>query len=116
MVVHRETALTKFFDKNGVLFVESTLGVRIKIVLTGWNLISEIKHPELSGKLLDAIETLKKPNIVLRDKKDASVFHYHRKVNGKYLRLVCKHYNDEGFLITAHYIRKPKGGKVYAKN
>jgi len=114
--VAKEAKSLAVFDESGEYFVVSSLGIRIRILAIGWKLISEIKHPDLEGKLISVFETLKKPDVVLISDQSKEIFLYHKKFRDKYLRVVCRHYNKEGFLITAHYIKKPKGGKKYVKN
>jgi len=104
--------LSAIFDEEGVLFVPSALGVKIKILRAGWELISRIKHPELKGKLKEVVLALRQPDVVLVSDQSERVFLYHRRVDTRYIRVVCRHYDHdgEGFLITAHYIKRPKGG------
>lgn len=103
--------LTEIFDRNGVCWAVSGLGVKIKILKIGWKLISEIKHQEVRGKFSEVLETIKNPDTVLASSQSENIFLYHKRYNGRYLRVVCRHYGKEGFLITAHYIKKPKGGR-----
>lgn len=105
----KEIAAT--FGENDVVFVASSLGVTIKILKVGWNLISKVKHPDLEGKLEEVVRALQQPDTVLVSDQSPNVFLYHRRVDNKYMRVVCRHYKGEGFLITAHYIKEPKGGQ-----
>lgn len=104
-----------FFQPGNVCFIKSSLGIRVKVLREGWKLISQVKHPDLAGKFKQVLVALQKPDVILQDREDTDLFFYHKRVTrGKFLRVVVRHYaRQEGFLITAHYIKKPKGGKLF---
>ena len=100
------------------LIVKCFLGKQTKIVPQGWDLISKVKHPELTELFQELVFTLQQPEIVVQSKHDLRVFLYYRKLGKYYYVAVSKHYNGDGFLITAYMSSKTKGGKVIyeAKN
>lgn len=99
------------FNKHGVCYIDSILKVKIKVLKIGWKNISELKHPELEGQILQLVKTLQYPIQVWQSKNDKAVKIYYLKINKKYFCAICKHYNKQGFLITAYYTYKIKGDK-----
>lgn len=99
------------FDKNGICYIESVLKSKIKILKRGWDNIAKIKHPELNGKLTELIKTLQESKEIWQSKSDKQVKLYYLKIKKKYFCVICKHYNNHGFLITAYYTYKIKGNK-----
>ena len=97
--------------KNELEFVESSLKIKIKILKTGWKHIC-LKHPDLQGNFKILKECIESSEIVRRSKQDKQVYLYYKKVNGKYICAVCKHYNGDGFLITAYYSYRLQGKKI----
>ncbi len=103
-----------------VLFDEhSALCKSIRTTVGYWRYIVEVKHPESfkriglekSAELVR--ETLKNPDVVMREKIDPSVYLYYRRYMGKYLIcVVAKHLNEEGYIITAYITDHIKRGET----
>lgn len=69
------------------------------------------KHPELQKSLAMIEETVKNPQKTTAYTPDADVKYYYkhyknRKSKAKYLRVIVKHLNGEGFIITAYFIEE----------
>ena len=68
-----------------------------------------LKHPEMQDSL-DLIEnTIKNAEKMTQYSLDSSIRFYYshhksRKTNAKYLRVVVKYLNGEGFVITAYFV------------
>ncbi len=67
---------------------------------------SEVENPE------EIYETLKKPDsIILDEREDVEnffKFFKHKKQKSKFLKVIVKFLNNEGFVITAHFVRSIK--------
>lgn len=110
-MMHGKTDIKPIFNQDGVCYVKSFLGIQIKILKVGWNNISKLKHPDLENKFHELVKILIQPTQIWQSKNDKQVFLYYFKINKKYFCAICKHYNHQGFLITAYYTYKPRGLK-----
>ena len=85
-----------------------------KLRMTGWNWEHIIKrHPDISAEKEKIIETLENPDKITRSLKDEKVrFYYkyykHRKSVNKFLMVLVKYLNGDGFIISAHFVRAVK--------
>lgn len=81
-----------------------------KIILTKvrWEHITT-KHPYMSNYLIEVEETIRNPlKIVPRDIGDIYDFYNyykHKKGKLKYLKIVVKYLNGDGFIISAYFVR-----------
>lgn len=96
--------------------VRSRLDRKVRLTRAQWNHIT-VRHREIEGQERKIAMTLQDPDFVLYSKGDDN-HQYHKvfsetPVTGKYLLVVAKHLNDEGFIITAFFIGRIKEkGKV----
>lgn len=99
-----------------IFTVQSILDKKVRLTPTQWN-HTIFRHKELKGQEEKLKETLQKPEIVLYSDIDDN-YQYYRlysttPVSEKYLLVVVKHLNGEGFIITAFFLREiRKKGKV----
>ncbi len=101
---------------EAALHIECCLGKQITVVPEGWHLISTIKHPDLRDRFSDLAAALQLADCVVRSQHDPKVCLYYKKLKPYYLVAVVKHYNGDGFLITAYQTAKYKKGEmVYEK-
>lgn len=112
MVLFQENSVTIFH-------VMSKLNRRIRLDEERW-LHIKVRHSELQGKISELSLTLKSPTIVLFDRAQQN-FRYLKffKHLQRYLCVIAKHMNGEGFVISALYIsRIPNSDMVviYEKN
>lgn len=80
-----------------------------------WKLIIELKHPIIKRHERAVKETLEKPDEIRESKKDAKVLLYYRQYKNLENRYVCvliKQLNGEGFVVTAYLADKIKRGNV----
>lgn len=103
--------------KKDILFkVKSKLGVEIRTTKRYWKVITTIKHPSIRNKRSQVKQALKEPDIVRRSKSDSQVHLYYRRQNNHYLAVVCKHLNQEGFIITCYLTSKlMEGEQIWQK-
>ena len=68
-----------------------------------------IKHPEMQNSIHIIERTIKNPNKISRYSLDPNIRYYYsyqknRKSKARYLRVVVKYLNREGFIITAFFV------------
>lgn len=90
---------------------QSALGKKIRLTKAQWAHI-RIEHAELDSQHQSLRETLQAPDFICYNATEDS-FEYYRHyavtpVTAKYLKVVARHLNEEGFVITAFYLTKIK--------
>ena len=80
-----------------------------------WELIIKTKHLEIEGKEKEVKETLKEPDEIRQSVSDDSVYLYYKNYGKLMVSVVVKHYNGDGFIITAYYTDRIKEGKQFYK-
>ena len=96
-------------SKSGVIFaVHSVLQRRIRLTGTQWRHIR--KRRELHDQLGNMQETLSSPDAVFyvpyEDAHHYYKFYSQTPVGSKYMLVIVKHLNGEGFVITCFYARR----------
>ena len=77
----------------------------------------KVKHPIMRGREKDVIKTLKEPDFIRQSRKDTSVYLYYRKIKDKFICVVGKHLNRDGFIITTYITDRVKEGEeVWRRN
>jgi hypothetical protein len=90
--------------------VVSKLGKKIRVTKKYWEYIIT-KHESVKS-LEEAVKgTLKNPETVRASKEDPDIYLYYSRYGRYYLCVVCKHLNNEGFIITAYLADKIKKGR-----
>ena len=89
--------------------VESKLGRKIRVTEEYWNYLVK-KHESIEFLEDELRETLKNPITVRLSREDPKVCLYYSRYRNYYLCAVCKHLNDEGFVITAYLADTIKKG------
>ena len=92
------------------LDVVSKLGKNIRTTQNYWEYIVE-KHESIKSLEDEVIKTLENPEYVRLSKDDDSVYLYYSKYKNYYICVVCRHLNDEGFIITTYLTDNIKKGK-----
>ena len=69
----------------------------------------------MRGKEKAVQKVLAKATEVRRSKNDPGVYLYYKKEKGHFICAVAKHFNDEGFLITAYFTEAVKEGELIWK-
>ncbi|MEW6214654.1 MAG: hypothetical protein AB1478_05535 [Nitrospirota bacterium] len=82
---------------------------KIRLTEIQWTHI-ELKHKELSNQIQKMIDTLENPDLVYYSPREENYYYYkyfrETPVTEKYLLLIVKHLNNEGFIITAFFVTK----------
>lgn len=84
-------------------------GRRIRLTEERWGHIS--KHPQVQNVLELIKETLQQPVKITDYSLDDKVHLYYRYYKNKpspakYLRVIVKYLNGDGFIVTAHFVEK----------
>jgi hypothetical protein len=95
-----------------VFEVESLFNKKIRLTKERWKHII-FKHPEVKKHIERVKSTLTQPDRVRKSRYDSKVWLYYKfyKRLRKYLTVVIKILNDEGFVITAYITDKIKLGE-----
>ena len=91
---------------------EDKTGRHIYLTDERWSHINE-EHPEVSPYLQEFTETLKNPTNVASYPYDKDIRYFYkyfkqRENKAKYLLIIVKYLNGEGFIITAYFVRQIK--------
>ena len=91
-----------------VFVVEDKFGKKVLLTKESWSHIN-IFHPTVS-RIDEIKDTLKHPTSVINSVNDVDVkcFYRYNKTKKRYLLVVVKYLNGEGFIITAHYRKRIK--------
>ncbi len=92
-----------------IFSVVSCLGKMIELTAVQWSHIT-LRHRELRGQIAKMKLTLVEPDRVYYSSSEGTHYFYRRfartPVSQKYLLLVVKHRNGQGFIITAFFTRR----------
>ena len=92
--------------------VISILNKRIRVTEAYWNYIVNIKHPSIKGLEEYVKVALKKPVKVIKSLRDETIFLYYGEFKDKFICVVVKHLNTEGFIVTVYLTRRMVSGEV----
>ncbi len=98
--------------KKFVFDVLTPLGFRIRCTKEWWEYVTTVKHPVLKDRLGGVIATLSHPLEVRRSTKDSAVLLFYRAAAPRFLCVVTRKENGEGFLITAYPTDNLKKGEI----
>lgn len=95
------------------IYFEAETPLKKKIRTTGgyWEFIVKVKHPIMRDKEEEVIQTLKEPDFIRQSRKDPNVYLYYREVGDKFICVVCRHLNGDGFIITTYITDRVKEGE-----
>lgn len=105
-------------NNRDLLFeVMTPLGFRVRISRSCWEMIITIKHPAMAGRELDVKEVLEKPNEIRLSRSDKKVYlFYSLESKGRWVCVVTKRLDGDGFLITTYSTEAIKEGvRVWPK-
>lgn len=98
---------------EGILFdVRTPLNFTVRCSEKWWQYVSTVKHPILEDRLDDVIATLTDPQEIRRSTKDPAVLLFYRSSVPRFLCVVTRQENGEGFLITAYPTDSFKKGEI----
>lgn len=87
-------------------------GKKIRLTKRQWSQVT-MKHPYMSAYLEEMKETVCKPDAITSYSLDENIRYYYRyfkhiKSRNKYLLVVIKYLNGDGFVITSYFENKIK--------
>jgi len=83
--------------------VMTPLDFTVRVTATYWDMIVTIKHPVMAGFETNVKETLENPEQIRSSRNDPNVFLFYKiQRPGRWICVVTRRLNDEGFLITAY--------------
>ncbi len=93
---------------NHIFEIKDKTGRKIRLTERQLGHITEI-HSEMTNYLEEIQKTIEKPlKITFQEKGNLHRYYTcmkHRKHPEKYLRVIVKYLNGDGFVITAHFVR-----------
>ena len=95
--------------------VQVASGIMIRTTRSHWNLIINVKHPEIANKEEQVQKCLADPLEIRRSSEDVNVYLYYVPQDRYYLCVVARHLNGDGFIITAYLTDKIKEGETIWK-
>jgi len=95
-------------EKTDLYEVTCVLGKKLRTTKRYFEFITQVKHPELRGKLNEVLETLIEANEVRRNTEHPEIYLYYRKINRHWICAVTRHLDGDGFLVTAYITGKSK--------
>jgi len=97
-----------------ILFgVISKLGVHIRTTKSHWELISEVKHPEIKGRETEVQNCLADPDEVRISQDDEDVYLYYSRWRQKYfICVVARPLNKSGFIVTCYVTKRIQEGTL----
>lgn len=90
--------------------VISKLDRRIRISEEYWHVITTVKHQILEGEEKEVKRVLADPIEIRGSRTDPDVYLYYAHYKDRYLCVVARHLNGDGFVITAYSTDRMKRG------
>ncbi|MCK4417221.1 MAG: DUF4258 domain-containing protein [Candidatus Latescibacteria bacterium] len=104
--------------ENHIFFeVPTPIGCRIQMTISSWEFIITVKHPVMRGCEEDVENTLREPDEIRRSRSDPNVYLFYRaKRLGRWICVVARRLNEEGFVITTYPTDNIKEGeRIWSK-
>lgn len=93
--------------------VATPLGFRVHTTRNYWRFHISEKHSDVLDRLDEVVDALVNPDAVRRSVSDADVCLFYRlEYPGRYICVVARRLNGDGFLITAYPADYIKGGEI----
>lgn len=107
-------AMTQAPAADELLFEALTpLGFRVRVTRAYWEVIITVKHPVMTGRENDLIDTLQNPGEIRQSKSDRAVYLFYKPERmGRWVCAVTKRLDGNGFLITAYPTDAIKEGEL----
>ncbi len=99
-------------NESMIFDVSTPIGFRVHCTKASWEYISTVKHPILKNRIQDVIDTLQFPLEIRRSTRDSAVLLFYREVEPRFLVVVARQENRDGFLITAYPTDRLKKGEI----
>ncbi len=98
---------------HNILFnVLTPLGFYVRVTSAYWELITTLKHPIMAGREADVHATLSNPSEIRLSRHDPHVYLFYKPERiGRWVCVVTKRLNGDGFLITTYPTDTIKAGE-----
>lgn len=101
--------MTRTIKEEILLFdVSDVFGQRVRTTKVYWEKITELKHTELVTTIGQVTDTLRHPDEVYRSVQDEYIKIFYKRFNGKYLVVLVKYLQEQGFVVTCYQTTKDK--------
>ena len=99
---------------SDILFeVDTPLGFPVRTTSRYWQFLITQKHRAMAGRENDVIKTLQDPDEVRVSRSDPLVFvFYSLERPGRWLSVLAKRLNGQGFIVTAYSADAVKEGEI----
>jgi hypothetical protein len=98
-------------DDSYLFEVMTPLGFTVRCTESYWLFVSTVKHKAMNGRLDDVKQTLSDPIEIRQSTKDIDLMIFYRSDEKRFVCVVARRLNGEGFLITTYPVDKIKRGK-----
>ena len=90
--------------KTKILFeVRTPLDFSVHVTEQYWDTITTKKHPTMTGREKQVMQTLSNPDEIRQSKKDLKVFLFYQTIKqDRWICVVAKKLNSDGFIITCY--------------
>ncbi len=86
-----------------VFEVSTPLSFRVRVMRSRWELITASKHPVMAGRERDVQEALVNPDQIRCSRRDQNVYLFYKAERaGRWICVVIRRSDDDGFLITTY--------------
>jgi len=101
-------------QSNQLLFnIQTPVNFSVRASLSFWDIITQIKHPVMTGRETDVQNTLAQPDEVRRSRSDLNVYLFYKLQQEKrWICAVARRLNGDGFLITTYPTDAIKEGEI----
>src|SRR3990172_13336250 len=82
--------------------VRSCLGVNVRVTEDYWTFMVTVKHPPMRGHEDEVKQAIGDADQVRVSKIDSAVHLYYRKGEKRYICVVVRHLDGDGFIISAY--------------
>ncbi len=92
--------------------VRSCLGISIHVTKTYWDFIVSVKHTTMKGQESHVKVTLADADQVRVSKIDPAVFLYYKRIGKRFICVVARHLDGDGFIISTYPTDAIKEGEA----
>lgn len=102
--------MTKLVNSDILFMVNDVFDKKVRITKIYWEYVLYTKHREAIHELRVELlkECLKSPDFVISTMEESVVQFYLQMKDNRYICVVVRHLNGDGFVITSYITRQPK--------
>ena len=105
--------MTKLAQADILLEVKDIFNKNIRITKAYWEYVLYTKHREAIDELNTDLlrQCLEDPDLVISTLEESVIQFYHQMTDTRFVCVVVRHLNGDGFVITSYITRQPKRNK-----